>query len=194
MFIDFLTLIMVNLIAGTVLLAYYIWKGMDESDQRPYAAAFFVVGALGIITGLQLSFTWPLPGSYNIAFGDTSTLFGFVFLGTAVALGMGWNLIPVSIYAFFAGAESILVGFVILSQNLTKEPVLSALGFILAGLGGVSAFPYFTWFKGNKTVRLIGVLVLVVGALLWAVTFYGALNGHMASFAKYVPSTMAPAK
>src|SRR5512140_746632 len=165
MFIDFLTLIMVNLIAGTVLLAYYIWKGLDETDQRPYAAAFFVVGLLGIITGLQLSFTWPLPGAYNIAFGDTSTLFGFVFLGTALALWQGWSLIPVSIYSFFAGAESILVGFVILGQNLTQEPLLAAAGFILAGLGGVSAFPYFTMFKGNKTVRMIGVIVLVVCAL-----------------------------
>jgi putative membrane protein len=195
MFIDFLTLIMINLIAGTVLLAYYLWKGMDESDQRPYAAAFLITGALSIITGLRLSFTWPLPGSYNIAFGDTSTLFGFVFLATALALWQGWNLIPVSIYAFFAGAEAVLVGFVIFSQNLTQEPLLSAAGFILAGLGGIGAFPFFTWFKGNKAVRWLGVIMLLITAALWAITFYGALGGHIASFAKYMPLPVsAPAK
>ena len=190
MFIDFLTLIMINLIAGTVLLAYYLWKGIDEKDQRPYAAAFFASGLLGLITGLQLSFTWPLPGSYNVAFGDTSTLFGMVFLATALALWQGWNLIPVSIYAFFAGAEAILVGFVIYSQGLTKSPILSAIGFALAGLGGVGAFPFFTWFKDNKTVRMLAVLVLLATAALWAVTFYGSLGGHMAGFAKWVPATM----
>ena len=194
MFIDFLTLIMINLIAGTVLLAYYLWKGLDEKDQRPYAAAFFVTGLLGLITGLQLTFTWPLPGSYNIAFGDTTTLFGLVFLGTALALWQGWSLTPVSIYSFFAGAESILVGFVILTQNLTQAPLLSGLGFILAGLGGVGAFPFFTWFRDNRVVRWLGILVLLATAALWAVTFYGSLGGHMASFAKYLPSTMAPAK
>ena len=147
MFIDFLTLVMINLVAGTALLAFYMWKGLDEKDQRPYAAAFFAAGLLGIITGLQLSFTWPLPGSYNIAFGDTSTLFGVVFLATALALWQGWSLLPVSIYAFFAGAEAILVGYVIMSQGLTKEPTFSAIGFFLAGLGGVGAFPFFMWFK-----------------------------------------------
>jgi len=190
MFIDFLTLVMINLIAGTVLLAYYLWKGMDEKDQRPYAAGFFAAGLIGLITGLQLSFAWPLPGSYNIAFGDTSTLFGIVFLATSIALWQGWDLIPVSIYAFFAGLEAILVGFVIFSQQLTKSPLLSAAGFILAGVGGVGAFPFFMWFKDNKAVRWIGILVLLATAALWAVTFYGSLNGHMASFAKWVPSTM----
>jgi putative membrane protein len=185
MFVDFLTLIMINLIAGTVLLAYYLWKGLDEKDQRPYAAAFFATGLLGLITGLQLSFTWPLPGSYNIAFGDTSTLFGVVFLATSLALWQGWNLIPVSIYAFFAGAEAVLVGYVIYAQNLTKEPVLSAIGFALAGLGGLGAFPFFMWFRKNQAVRWIAIAVLVVTAGLWAVTFYGSVIGHMTSFAKW---------
>jgi putative membrane protein len=194
MFIDFLTLVMINLVAGTVLLAFYLWKGMDEKDQRPYAAGFFATGLLGLITGLQLSFTWPLPGSYNVAFGDTSTLFGMVFLATALALWQGWNLLPVSIYAFFAGAEAILVGYVIMSQGLTKEPTVSALGFFLAGLGGVGAFPFFMWFKGNKTVRWIAIAILVATAALWAFTFYGSLVGHMAGFAKYVPATMSAPK
>jgi putative membrane protein len=190
MFIDFLTLVMINLIAGTVLLAYYLWKGMNETDQRPYAAAFFATGLIGVVTGFQLSFTWPLPGSYNVAFGDTSTLFGVVFLATALALWQNWSLVPVSIYAFFAGAEAILIGFVILSQNLTKEPLFSAVGFILAGLGGVGAFPFFAWFKKNNTVRWIGITILVATAVLWTITFYGSLGGHMASFAKWVPATM----
>ena len=194
MFIDFLTLVMINLIAGTVLLAFYLWKGIDEKDQRPYAAGFFAAGLISLITGLQLSFTWPLPGSYNIAFGDTSTLFGVVFLATSLALWQDWDLIPVSIYAFFAGAEAILVGYVIMSQKLTQEPLLSAIGFFLAGLGGVGAFPFFMWFKDNKAVRWVAIAILVVTAALWAVTFYGSVIGHMASFAKWVPATMPPAK
>ena len=182
MFIDFITLIMINLIAGTVLLAHYMWKGLDEGDQRPYAAAFFAIGLLGVITGLQLAFTWPLPGSYNVAFGDTTTLFGFVFLATSLALWQGWSLIPVSIFAFFAGAEAILVGYVIYAQGLTKEPLLSALGFVLAGSGGFGAFPFFTRFRNNKIVRWIAIIILLVTAALWIVTFYGSVIGHMAEF------------
>ena len=194
MFIDFLTLVMINLIAGTILLAFYLWKGIDEKDQRPYAAGFFAAGLVGVITGFQIAFTWPLPGSYNIAFGDTTTLFGVVFLATSLALWQGWDLLPVSIYAFFAGAEAVFAGYVILLQGLTKEPLLSAVGFILAGVSGLGAFPFFMWFRGIKAVRYIAIAILVVTAGLWAVTFYGSLIGHMASFAKWVPSTMAPAK
>lgn len=190
MFIDYLTLIMINLVAGTALLAYYLWRGLDDADQRPYAAAFFGVGLVALITGLHLSFNWPLPGSYNIGYGETTTLFGVVFLTTALALWQGWNLIPVSIYAFFAGMDAIVLGVRIFSLQLTKEPLISAVGFILAGLGGVAAAPFFLFFRNNRTVRLIGILLLLATAAIWAVTFYGALWEHLANFKDWVPPTM----
>lgn len=190
MFIDFLTLVMVNLVAGTVLLAYYLWRGIDEADQRPYAAAFFGVGLISLVTGLQISFTWPLPGSYNVGYGDATTLFGVVFLATSIALFFGSSLIPVSIYAFFAAIDALIVGIRIYSLQLTKEPLISAVGFILAGLSGLGVFPFLMWFRENRLVRWIGILLLLGSALLWAITFYGSLWAHMASFAKWVPATM----
>jgi len=67
---------------------------------------------------------------------------------------------------------------------------MSAVGFILAGLGGLGALPFFMWFRNNRMVRMAGVLLLVVTALLWAVTFYGSLWGHLDSFSKWVPDAM----
>lgn len=194
MFIDYLTLVMINMIAGTVLLAYYLWKGLDDADQKPYSAAFGGVGLLALVLGLHLSFTWPLPGAYNIAFGETTTLFGLVFLGTALSLAKGWSLVPVAIYAFFAGLDGVLVGVKILSAGLTKEPVFSAIGFILAGAGGIFSAPFFLWFRENRMVRFLGILLLLVTALLWGVTYYGALGGHLDTFAKYLPATMLAPK
>ncbi len=191
MFIDFLTLVMVNLVAGTVLLAFYLWKGIDEKDQRHYAPAFFVTGLVSLITGLQISFTWPLPGSYNVGYGDTTTLFGVVFLATALALWQRWSLVPVGLYAFFAAIDALIVGFRIWSLQLTKEPLISAVGFFLAGLSGLGVFPFLMWFRDNKIVRWIGILLLLGTAVLWAITFYGSLWSHMASFAKWVPATMS---
>jgi putative membrane protein len=190
MFIDFLTLVMINLVAGTVLLAYYLWKGIDETEQRPYAAAFFVTGLVGLVTGLRLSFTWPLPGSFNVGYGDATTLFGVVFLGTSIALWQGWSLIPVALYSFFAGIDAIIVGLRIYTLQLGQEPLIAAVGFILAGLGGVGSFPFLQWFRDNKMVRWLAIGVLGVAAAIWAVTFYSALWAHMASFSKWVPATM----
>src|SRR5574338_206937 len=167
MFIDFLTVIMIKLVAGSFLLAYYLWRGMDDADQRPYAAAFFGVGLLSLVSGLQLSFTWPLPGSYNVAYGDTTTLFGVVFLATAIALWQGWSLTPVAIYAFFAGIDAGIVGARILNLGLTKEPLVSAVGFIFAGLGGIGAAPFFLFFQKNRMLRMLGALMMLGVAVLW---------------------------
>ncbi len=190
MFIDYLTLIMINLVAGTALLAYYIYFGIDAQDQRPYSAGFGMVGLLGLILGLALSFTWPLPGSYNVGYGEATTLFGAVFLGTGIALSQGWDLLPVAIYAFFAGIDAIIVGVRIISLGLTTEPLISGVGFIVAGLGGLASAPGLRLIKKNKILRLIGALVVLASAAIWAVTFYAALWAHLADFAKWVPPTM----
>ena len=193
MFIDYLTIIMINLVAGTALLAYYLYKGFEAEDQRPFAAGFGIVGLLGVSLGLMLTISWPLPGSYNIAYGEATTLFGGVFLATAFALYHRWDLKPVAVFAFFAGVYAVIVGIRIISLNLTKEPVISGVGFILAGLGGVLAFPSLGLLK-NKTFRLMAVAVLAITALLWAVTFYTSLWGHLDSFKTWVPVLMQAAK
>jgi putative membrane protein len=190
MFIDFLTLVMINLVAGTALLAYYLFTGMDAENQRPFAAGFGIVGLVNLILGLVLSINWPLPGSYNVGYGETTTLFGAVFLGAGLALAMGWDLIPVAIYAFFAGVDAVVVGIRIISLGLTKEPVVSGFGFVMAGLGGVLAFPFLMWFKHNKVLRVVAGLVVLATAVLWAITFYASLWSHMSDFAKWVPATM----
>jgi putative membrane protein len=190
MFIDYLTLIMINLVAGTALLAYYIYTGMDAKDQRPYAAGFGIVGLLGLVLGLTLSFTWPLPGSYNVGYGETTSLFGAVFLATGLAIGQGWDLLPVAIYSFFAGVDAIVVGVRIFSLGLTKEPIISSFGFIAAGLGGVFAYPYLRWFRQNRLLRTIAAIIVGLTAILWAITFYGSLWDHMANFANWLPVTM----
>jgi len=192
MFIDYLTLIMINLVAGTTILAWYLYKGFtaDAEGQRPFSAGFGIVGVLGLVLGLGMVFTWPLPGSYNIAFGETTALFGAVFLATAFALYHRWDLKPVTIFAFFAGVFAVVVGIRLISLNLTKEPLFSGIGFILAGLGGVAAFPAFGLLK-NKYIRLLAVIVLVATALLWAFTFYNSLWGHMESFSSWLPPTLS---
>jgi putative membrane protein len=191
MFIDYLTLIMINLVAGTALLAYFIYFGIDAEDQRPYAAGFGIVGLVGLILGLTLSLTWPLPGSYNIGYGEATTLFGAVFLATGIALSQGWDLLPVAIYAFFAGVDAIIVGVRIISLNLTKEPLISGVGFIVAGLGGVASAPGLRFLKKNKVFRLIGALVVLASAVIWAITFYSSLWSHLSDFSKWLPPTLA---
>src|ERR687893_739907 len=103
MFIDYLTLMLLNLAAGLALLAAYVYFGLGSSNQTRWIPGFGVVGAIALVTGLHMTFTWPIIGSFNIAFGETTVLFGILFIGTSLTLAMGWELFTLGIYGFFAG-------------------------------------------------------------------------------------------
>lgn len=132
-FIDFLTLMLINMAAGLVVLAWYLAKGLDDPDQPRWAPAFAVPGIIALANGLRIAWLWPLPGSYNVAFGDLSVLFGVLLLGAAWSLGAKRDLMPHAVYAFFAGLASILVGTRVIMLHMTLMPALTALGFLLTG-------------------------------------------------------------
>jgi hypothetical protein len=43
MFIDYLTLVMINMVAGTALLAFYLWRGLDDQARDPMRLLFSVL-------------------------------------------------------------------------------------------------------------------------------------------------------
>jgi putative membrane protein len=193
--IDFLTLMLVSMTAGLFLLAYYVYRGIGAENAKQWVPGFAMTGFIAVVTGLRMIFTWPLSGSYNIAFGEMSVLFGVLFLGAALALWKGWEMRTVSIYAFFAGLAAIVVGARVISLGMTKSPVVSGIGFILTGLGGLFAWlcclaePILS-LRTNRTLRAIGAIVLIVAAAIWAFTGYAAYWDHLESFSKWVPLTM----
>ena len=65
MFIDYLTLMLMNLSAGLVIMAFFVFRFLDK-DRKKMVPGFLASGFLALITGLRVIFTWPLPGSYNI--------------------------------------------------------------------------------------------------------------------------------
>lgn len=187
MFIDFLTLVLINLVAGLFIVAAYLFKGLDQEDQHAWAAPFFGVGLISLLTGLQISFTWPLPSAYNIAFGDTTTLFGAVLLIAAIALWKGWSLTPASILGFFAGIPPIIFGIRIYNLQITQSPLLASIGFVLAGLAGVLSAPFMLWWQKSKVIRVIAIILLLAAAGVWFVTYVGSAWDHMTSFASWAP-------
>lgn len=185
-FIDFLTLMLISMAAGLVVLAWYLMKGLDDVDQARWAPAFAVPGFIALVNGLRISWLWPLPGSYNVAFGDTSVLFGILLLGAAWSLAAKRDLMPHAVYAFFAGLASVLVGVRIIVLQMTAMPVLSALGFLLTGAAGVFA-GVAIHYRSSRLVRAVGALTLLGAAGIWALTGYMGYWAHLESFAKWTP-------
>lgn len=187
--IDFLTLLLINMTAGFVLLALYLYNGIVSSDQRKWISGFLITGFIALINGLWIIWHWPLPGSYNIAYGEMSVLFGALFFGFAIAIMKEWGIFSVTIYGIFAGLASITIGLRILNLNMTKNPLISGIGFILSGLVGVLSCPVYI-FKDIKAFRYIVILIILITAGIWAMTGYMAFWDHLATFSKWIPATM----
>lgn len=190
--IDYLTLMLINMAAGLVVLAHYVYAGITAEDKSRWVAGFAITGFIGVITGLHMSLTWPLTGSFNILFGEPTVLFGTLFLGAALVLWKGWTMHTVSIYALFAGLVAVILGVRVLDMGLTQSPVVAGTGYILTGLGGL-----MTWLcclldpvvslKTSATLRLIGGLLLLAAAAIWALIGYNAYWDHIETFMDYVP-------
>lgn len=187
MFIDFVTLLLINMVAGLVLLAMYIGHGLGEADTRYWAPGFFIVGVIASIFGVAMTVRWPLPGAFNIAFGEMSTMFGLVFLGAGLALAMRWSLLSVALYAAFPGIAAIIIGIRIIDLGLTKSPLAAGIGYIITGLAGVLAVPALYRLPGRRIERSIVAGILLLAAINWAITGYAAYWSHLSDFARYMP-------
>jgi putative membrane protein len=192
MFIDYLTLMLINMAAGLAILALFVLKYIN-GDRKKLAPGLLVSGFVALVAGLHEIFTWPIIGSYNIPFGEMSVLYGVIMLGGAIALLRGWELLSLGMYATFAGAASIVLGIRLLSLKMTSEPLVAAGGFALTGLMGVLSLPVY-YLRQHKVVRILAALALVGAAAIWTIFAFLGYWAHLANFAKWIPATMPPAK
>jgi len=187
--IDYVPLMLLNMTAGFVVLAFFLLMGL-QGERKRWVAPFAMVGLVAFLAGLHMSFTWPLPGAYNSAFGETSVLLGIIYLGVALSLAKEWNPAPIAIYGILAGLAAVVLGVRILDLQMTAKPPLAGAGFILSGAGGILAALAFCW-PTSKGLRAIGALALILAAIIWALTTYMAYWGHMDSFKNWKPATMS---
>lgn len=77
--IDYVTLLLANMSAALVVLAAFLWRGLDRPDTRYWAPAFGMPGLVATIAGFAMTFTHPIPLPYSMAYGEMSVLFGVLF-------------------------------------------------------------------------------------------------------------------
>jgi len=187
MFIDYVTLLLVNMLAGHVLLALFILRARDAESRRQWAPALVAVGIVAFIPGLHMIFTWPLPGSYSSAYGEMSVFFGTVFLASALGARAGWSLVPAGLYAVFPGVASIVLGIRFIGLGFTLSPWISGIGFMATGSAGI-LLPLALKVPGSAFLRRLVAAILLVAAIIWAMTAYPALWSHMDNFKDWTPS------
>ncbi len=191
MFIDYLTLMMIDVVAGLGLLIYYLSMGMDSEKGKSLAPAFGVIGLLGLVTGLHMALVWPLPGSYNIPFGEATALFGAVFLAAAVALAKEWDLFSVTLLGLFSGIYAVIAGWGIMQRGMTDFPTISGVSYMVAGAAGILS-PLGWKMRDNSALRTLGIVLLIVALGLLGFIFAGSLLRHLGLFSEWLPPVMRP--
>lgn len=189
MFIDFLPLLLINMSAGLILLACYGFNDFGRSDKPHWASAFTIVGLIATIGGFYLIFKFPLPGPYNIAYGETSVLFGMLFLGGGWSVAKGWSLSPLAVYSIFAGAVAIVMGIAFIRLQLSQTPLLAGVGFILTGAAGVVWGPLL-WIAAIRPLRWLVGAALFVAAGIWTFIAGLAYWNHLIHFKEWLPLIM----
>ncbi len=190
MFTDYLMVMLIGLASGFVILADLLYRNPEPDHRQAWAGGFFAAGLLGLVTAVPMVLTWPLPGSYNIAFGEPALFLSVAYIGAAITLAMRWNPVIPAIYAFFGGLLAVVLGVRIFNLGMTQEPLVTALGYVTAGLGGMLTLPAANW-RHRRAFALTAAVLLCVAAIIFLAMGYEAAWSHLASFAKYVPLSLS---
>ena len=178
MFVDYLTVMMVAVVAGAVVTIVYGLMFLDAplADQRPWGWAFGIVGLLLGVTGLHLVLTWPLPGAYNIVMGEPALYFGLVLLGTAFAIRAGESLAACGARHLRGPSEHLLEHRHVGPRPLTQPSALVCLRSYRIRCCACALVVHRV--RTLRWVPLVAGGLLAIGALIFALGGYGAYLEH----------------
>ncbi len=192
LFVDYLSVMLLSLGASAAYLAWYIWSlGKTAKGKQELAVPIFALGVFNAIGGFTMSFTWPLPGGYNMLFGDPLLFLGLLMIAGAYMLRKNISLKSLAMPGFLLGVY-ILVGAGAI-VGYTLEPGIHFLPsfslYLFAGLSGIiSPITAYLSPKGSgKYAYYLLIALLVLTAIAALFLAYTAFYEHIGSFSKWFP-------
>ncbi|MEM3020008.1 MAG: DUF981 family protein [Candidatus Micrarchaeaceae archaeon] len=190
-FIDPLTVMLLSLGMSALLLALYYFKvGSGKKDISSLVVPVFILGLFNAVSGFLMSFTWPLPGSYNILFGDPLLVLGLLMIAGSYMISKGMDVKVLSLLGFLLGIY-LIVGMIGITQfNLESgNDWLTATGLYgFSMLAAIFSPVLYLKPKGSgKYAYYFEVFLLVVVMLFALLIGYMGLDEHLGAFSTYFP-------
>ncbi len=177
-FIDSLTVMLLSTGFTALIISFYIFMLIKaKKDFTQLIVPAFVFGLFDAVSGFVMSFTWPLPGSYNILFGDPLLIAGLILISGACMLYKKIDLRILSIFAVFLGIYILIGAVAMFAFHLESgNDLISASAlYILSGLSSVLSPSIYMNPKGNgRFLYWILFIMLILTAL---VSFFISFNG-----------------
>ncbi len=174
---------------GGAAIAYLVaeLRGNEEEVRKGFGITFFLLGILALVGFIQLLWTnWAsFPAlQYKELFGTATGFLAFVLLGVGALMMKGQDLKPIALPAALLGLVLFQGARAVTTFSLTRNPGMTFLLWLAAGLSAVGLLPYAYTPKGSQIRRvivIIGLIVLALMTLLAFLTAYNAYFGHIAS-------------
>ncbi len=190
MFVDYLTLQLTAAASALLFMGIYVWWALDKplTTQKPWGSLFITYGTILSITAINTVINWPLPGGYNIVFGEPALYFGILLFIGGFAIRRGEDLFPLSLVAMIGGFLNIIISADILMYSMTQSPALAFVGYLTSGIGAV-LIPLVAW-KKSAGIRRVVAVFLIIAAIVFGFTAVGAYVQHPSAFKTWKPDTM----
>ncbi len=151
----------------------------------PAGFPLLILGSVIMIIGLFQEFVWPLPGSFDIFYGDPFLLLGMVTLLYAISVLRDYKLQFPGIFALAIGLLAIVYGYngYINSLPSSAEALNTFILFIGYGVFGFLVYPVSLIYdmlpskaKSPTVANIILIIFFIVVFLSMAASAYGGLT------------------
>ncbi|MCL4411540.1 DUF981 family protein [Candidatus Marsarchaeota archaeon] len=184
-FVDPLAVMLLVAGLSTLLLAIYAFMfARGKKGLANLAVPMFVLGMFNFISGFFLSFAWPMPGAYNMLFGDAQLVLGLLMLMGGYMLYKNIDIKILTIFGFFFGIYLAMQAVAIPAFGLESGAnFLPAFGlYVFAALSGIfSPLVYTSSKSGLKYAYYFLFALLIITTFLLLFIGYTAIYEHLGS-------------
>ncbi|MEM0106672.1 MAG: DUF981 family protein [Candidatus Micrarchaeaceae archaeon] len=183
-FIDSLTIMLLSLGMSTAILAiYFLMNALGRRDTNKLYIPMLVFGLFDAISGGIMSFTWPLPGAYNMLFGDPLLMLGLIMIAGSYMLMKEIKVGILSVAGIFLGLYLAVESAGIVNFKLESgNNLIGALGlYVLSAVAGLISPIAILDARRNRKAYFFMFIILALITLVALFIGYSGIYEHLAS-------------
>lgn len=171
-------------VSGAVYLLYVALGRETAEIRKEFGALFLVIGLFSLGGFVQLIWSdWAgFPaGHYTELFGVTTGLFSFMLIMAGLYLVMGLDLRALAWPSVLLGLFLLQGARAVLDFNLTRNPPVTFVLWLTAGLASIGLLPYaYSKDANRRYLAYAGALMLLVMAAAAFITGFAGFYSHIA--------------
>ncbi|EQB73370.1 MAG: hypothetical protein AMDU4_FER2C00073G0016 [Ferroplasma sp. Type II] len=181
-FIDPLAVMLLSLGISLALISAFFYMAANGKDLKELTIPSFAFGFLDFLSGFLMSRYWPLPGAYNMLFGDPLLILGLLLMAGSIMIYKQQSLRTLSIPGLMLGIYLFVESAAIVNFKLEGgSHLLPAMAlYVMSGISAVYSTVLFIKPEDNrKYLYYIAFILLAITAFIALFLGYGAIYGHL---------------